>query len=259
MNILGIDIGGTGIKGALVDIEKGVLVTERKRLQTPAGAQPKDVASVVRHLIEGFQWKGPVGVGFPSVIRNGVVYTAANIHESWIEVNAENLFREYSGCEIYVINDADAAGIAEMEFGAGKGYHDEVVILLTIGTGIGSSIFVKGCLLPNSEFGHLQIRGKDAEKRASDAVRKNKELSWQEWSERLQEFLEEMEKLLSPDIFIIGGGVSKQSDKFFPLLKTRARLIPARFLNQAGIIGASIYAGNRFLATNRRADNSTVG
>ncbi|NPV76870.1 MAG: ROK family protein [Anaerolineae bacterium] len=245
MAVLGIDIGGSGIKGALVDVEKGVLLTERTRLPTPPGAKPEDVTGVVKQLVQLFQWQGVIGVGFPAVIRNGVVMTAANIHPSWIGVNAEQLFRDVTGNAVHAINDADAAGIAEMEFGAGKGYKKGVVVLLTIGTGIGSAIFVDGTLLPNSEFGHLQIRGKDAEKRASGAARQKKNLSWEDWSKRLQELLSEMEKLLAPDVFILGGGVSKQADRFFPYLKTNARLISAQFLNQAGIIGAAIYADKK--------------
>ncbi len=256
MAVFGIDIGGSGIKGALVDVEKGILLTERTRLATPPGAKPEDVTSVVEQLVQLFQWQGVIGAGFPAVIRNGVVMTAANIHHSWIGVNAEQLFCDVTGNAVQVINDADAAGMAEMEFGAGKGHKKGVVVLLTIGTGIGSAIFVDGRLLPNSEFGHLQIRGKDAEKRASGAARQKKNLSWEDWSKRLQEFLSEMEKLLAPDVFILGGGVSKQADRFFPYLKTNARLIPAQFLNQAGIIGAAIYADQKISAASSNAQNA---
>lgn len=258
MTILGIDVGGSGIKGALVDVEKGVLVTERTRLPTPPGARPEDVALVVKQLIDRFQWQGLAGAGFPSVVRDGEILTAANIHESWIGVNAEHLFLKTTGISIPVLNDADAAGIAEMEFGAGNGYKKGVVILLTIGTGIGSAIFVDGSLLPNTEFGHLTIRGKDAERRASDAARQKKDLTWEGWARRLQEFLGEMEKLFAPDVFIIGGGVSKQADLFFPYLKTRARLIPAHFLNQAGIIGAALYADRRASAAGAGSKNPSL-
>jgi len=248
MAVLGIDIGGFEIKGGLVDVKKGVLLTEHKTLATPLGAKPADVASVAGQIIQLFQWRGVIGAGFPAVVKSGVAMTAANIHHSWIGVNIEQLFLEITGSTVQVLNDADAAGIAEIEFGAGKGFKKGVVILLTIGTGIGSAIFVDGKLLPNSEFGHLLIRGKEAEKRASGAAKQKQNLSWKDWSNRFQELLNEMEKLFSPDVFILGGGVSKQADQFIPYLKTNARLIPAQFLNQAGIIGAAIYAHQKTLA-----------
>lgn len=241
MEILGIDIGGSGVKGAPVDVEKGTLLTERKRIPTPQPPTPDALSDVVAEVARDFKWQGPIGCTFPGVIKAGVVYTAANIDESWVGFNGQKLLEEKSGCRVLFLNDADAAGIAEMEFGAGQG-HQGVVIMLTFGTGIGSAIFVDGRLLPNTEFGHMEIRGKDAEHRAADRVRTEKELSWEKWAERVNEFLGRMEMLLSPDLFIIGGGVSKKHEKFLPLLKTRAEIVPAQLLNDAGIIGAALAA-----------------
>jgi len=243
MTLLGIDIGGTGIKGAPVDVETGDLVAERLRIPTPQPALPNSVADVVEQTAAHFKYKGPVGVTFPAVVKQGVIYTAANVDSSWIGTNAGDLFSRHVGGPVTLVNDADAAGVAEMRFGAGKD-RKGVVIMLTLGTGIGSAIFLDGKLLPNSEFGHLSIRGKDAEKRASEKMREDKKLSWKQWAARLSEFLNEMEKLFSPDLFIIGGGISKKSDKFFPLLKTRTEVIvvPAQMRNEAGIIGAAYLA-----------------
>jgi polyphosphate glucokinase len=241
VEILGIDIGGSGVKGAPVDVEKGILLTERKRIPTPQPPTPDALGDVVAEVARHFKWQGPIGCTFPGVIKAGVVYTAANIDESWVGFNGQKLLEEKSGCRVLFLNDADAAGIAEMEFGAGQG-HPGVVIMLTFGTGIGSAIFVDGRLLPNTEFGHMEIRGKDAEHRAADRVRTEKELSWEKWAERVNEFLGRMEMLLSPDLFIIGGGVSKKHEKFLPLLKTRAEIVPAQLLNDAGIIGAALAA-----------------
>lgn len=242
--IFGIDIGGSGIKGGLVDIVKGELVTDRIRIPTPEGARPDDVAQTVGTLISRFQYSGLVGCGFPAVVLHGVVKTAANIHNSWIGLNVDELLSNSSGCTVYTGNDADVAGLAEMRFGAGRNQKG-VVLVLTLGTGIGSAIFVDGILVPNTEFGHLKIRGKDAEHRASDAVRQVKNLSWEKYARRLQEYLDEMEALIWPDLIIIGGGISKQSDEFFPHLKTQARIVPARLLNQAGIVGAALFADTR--------------
>jgi len=243
MTLLGIDIGGTGIKGAPVDVETGDLVAERLRIPTPQPALPNSVADVVEQIAAHFKYKGPVGVTFPAVVKQGVIYTAANVDSSWIGTNAGDLFSRHVGGPVTLVNDADAAGVAEMRFGAGKD-RKGVVIMLTLGTGIGSAIFLDGKLLPNSEFGHLSIRGKDAEKRASEKMREDKKLSWKQWAARLSEFLNEMEKLFSPDLFIIGGGISKKSEKFFPHLKTQTEVIvvPAQMRNEAGIIGAAYLA-----------------
>ncbi|MFZ4681475.1 MAG: polyphosphate--glucose phosphotransferase [Terrimicrobiaceae bacterium] len=243
MTLLGIDIGGTGIKGAPVDVETGQLTAERLRIPTPQPALPNAVADVVEQIAAHFNYKGPTGVTFPAVVKKGVIYTASNVDSSWIGTNAGELFSKHVGGPATVVNDADAAGIAEMRFGAGKD-RPGVVIMITLGTGIGSAVFLDGKLLPNSEFGHLQIRGKDAEKRASEKMREDKKLSWKQWSKRLSEYLNEMEKLFSPDLFIIGGGISKKSEKFFPLLKTKTEVIvvPAQMRNEAGIIGAAYLA-----------------
>jgi len=240
---LGIDIGGSGIKGAIVNLETGELLTERVRLPTPEAAKPEAVARVVSDLVETLHWRGVIGCGFPAVVRHGIALTAANIHKNWIGMDVNRLFSEATGCSTYTLNDADAAGIAEMRFGVGRENARGVVIMLTLGTGIGSAIFTDGQLVPNTEFGHLKIRGKDAEWRASDAARKRKKLTWKKYAKRLQEYLTEMENLFWPDLFIIGGGLSKQADKFLPLLEIRTKIVPAQLQNQAGIIGAALYAG----------------
>jgi polyphosphate glucokinase len=245
MGILGIDIGGSGIKGCLVNVELGQLETPRFRLDTPPGAKPDEMAAVVREIVSHFDYKGPVGYGFPSVVLNGKVYTAANIDKSWIGLDAAGLFSGFTKCPAYVLNDADAAGIAEMKFGVGKDYPKGVVLMLTLGTGIGSAIFLDGKLVPNLEFGHLEIRGKDAEERASDAARQRKDLSWEKWAERLQEYLSTAERLIWPDVVVLGGGISKEWQKFTPFLKLRAKILPAQLLNQAGMIGAALYADEK--------------
>jgi polyphosphate glucokinase len=242
MNVLGVDIGGTGIKGAIVDVETGKLVSDRHRLPTPEYAKPEDVAAVVAELAHHFEWKGSAGSGFPGVVIQGVTLTAANVDVGWINLSAADLLSNAGGCKFRVLNDADAAGLAEMTFGAGKG-ENGVVLLLTLGTGLGTAIFTNGVLLPNTELGHLQIRGKDAERRASDAARKRKNWTWEDWALRVQEYLSAMEALFWPDLIIIGGGVSKKSDIFFPMLQTRAKMVPAELLNDAGIIGAAIFGG----------------
>ena len=244
MIVMGVDIGGSGIKGAPVDTDTGEFIQDRIRIPTPEPSKPAEVARALNELIQQFQWNGLVGCGFPSVVRAGKIYTAANIDPQWIGVDAAALFRKETGCSIIVLNDADVAGLAEMKFGAGREWSHGVVIMITLGTGIGSAIFTDGHLVPNTEFGHLQIRGKDAEKRASDAARQSKDLSWKKWSARLNEYLAEIEKLFWPDLLIIGGGVSKEYKKFFPYLKTQAKVVPAMLLNNAGIVGAAL-AGER--------------
>lgn len=249
MQVLGIDIGGSGIKGAPVDTETGSLVEQRHRIPTPDPAKPAAVAEVVGQIAKHFNWHGPVGAGFPAVIHDGVAMTAANIHEDWINSKATDLFAKETGCPVVVINDADAAGIAEMTFGAGRGCMGTVLII-TLGTGIGTAIFTNGCLLPNTEFGHLKIRGKDAEHRASDAVRKERDYSWKKWTKRVNEYLAEMEALIWPDLIIVSGGAVKEHEKFFPLLETKAKIVPAQFLNEAGIVGAAL-AGRELGVRNR--------
>jgi polyphosphate glucokinase len=241
MEILGIDIGGSGIKGAMVDVDTGVLTQERYRVATPQPSVPKAVADSIVQIVDFFQWRGPIGCTFPSIVRHGVMYSAANVDEAWIGTDGQQLFQERTNCPVVVLNDADAAGIAEMTFGAGAG-RSGVVMVLTLGTGIGSAIFVEGKLFPNTELGHLEMRGKIAEHRASDRVRQEKEMGWEKWAARVNEYLEYLEFLFSPDLFIIGGGVSKKFDKFSPYLKTRAEIVPALLLNDAGIVGAAMAA-----------------
>lgn len=239
MITLGIDVGGTGIKGAPVDTEKGVLLEERYRVLTPQPATPAAVAECVTEIVRHFKWRERIGVGFPATIKNGVAMTAANIDQSWIGTDGKALFEKRTRCKVNLINDADAAGIAEMRFGAGRDVKG-LVLMLTIGTGIGTALFMDGLLVPNTELGHIEIRGKDAERRASDAVRVGKELSWRKWAKRFNEYLDRIERLLWPDLIIIGGGASKYFDRFAPDLTVKARLTPAQLLNEAGIIGAGI-------------------
>lgn len=241
MEILGIDIGGTGIKGAPVDTSTGTLLAPRYRIPTPEGAKPRPIAEVVALVAEQFSWKDPIGAGFPSVIRAGVVRSAANIHKKWLGTPINALFTEVTGCPTFVLNDADAAGLAEMAFGAGKDRRG-VVLIVTIGTGLGTAVFTDGVMLPHTEFGHIEIRGMEAERRASDLARKLERLSWKRWAERLDEYLHTLERLLWPDVFILGGGVSKRHEKFMPLLTVEAEVLPAQFLNDAGIVGAAMAA-----------------
>lgn len=242
MHVLGIDVGGSGIKGAPVDTRTGKLLAERVRIKTPKEAEPQPVAEVVAEIAKSFDWKKPVGIGFPAPIKAGVAMMAANISDKWIGTNADELFTKITGCDCTMVNDADAAGLAEMEFGAGRG-QPGTVIMITLGTGIGTAIFHRGKLLPNTEFGHLDMKGKDAEHRASDAVRQFEDLSWKKYAKRLNKYLAEMEKLFWPDLFIVGGGISKKSEKYIPLLTINTPVIPAQFLNEAGIVGAALAAG----------------
>jgi polyphosphate glucokinase len=241
--VLGIDIGGTGIKAAPVDVSTGKLTADRQKLDTPRPAKPDAVAKVVAELVHSFAWSGPVGITFPGVVIGGVIQTAVNLDPDWVGVNAADLFGQATGQAVTVINDADAAGIAEMKFGAGVGQRG-TVLMLTLGTGIGSALFIDGILVPNTEFGHIEIRGKDAEKRASEHAREEHDLSWGKWAGRVDEYLEHMERLLSPSLIIIGGGISKRADKFLPLLtELRAPVVPAGMLNDAGIVGAAMTVG----------------
>jgi polyphosphate glucokinase len=237
---LGVDIGGTGIKAAPVDLDTGTLIAERVKLNTPHPAEPAAVASVVRELVMTFAWTGPAGITFPGVVADGMVRTAANVDRAWIGTDARDLFATATGLKVGVINDADAAGLAEMKFGAGAGQKG-TVLMLTLGTGIGSALFIDGILVPNTEFGHIEIRGKEAEKRASEIVREEHLLSWGKWAGRVDEYLEHMEMLLSPKMIIIGGGISRKSAKFLPLLTgLRATVVPAKLHNDAGIVGAAM-------------------
>jgi polyphosphate glucokinase len=245
VHVLGIDIGGTGVKGAPVDTAAGEPTEDRFRLETPRPATPDAVAQCVGDVAAHFGWTGPVGVTFPGVITHGTVRTAANMEPDWIGVDAETLFakalRSADGTAPRVLNDADAAGVAEIAHGAGRG-RDGVALMLTFGTGIGSALFLDGRLVPNTELGHLELRGKGAEDRAAARVRDEKELSWDKWAKRVQEYLSVVEALLSPDLIIVGGGVSKHADKFLPLLQVRGEIVAAQLANNAGIVGAAMAA-----------------
>jgi polyphosphate glucokinase len=240
--LIGVDIGGTGIKAGIVDSRRGVLVGDRVRVPTP---QPADTAAVVAAtaaLVAGLGADaGPVGIGLPAVIKGGRVEMAANLDQSWVGAEAGGLFSEAIGRPVVMLNDADAAGVAEMRYGAGKGVKG-VVLVLTLGTGIGSSLFVDGVLVPNLELGHIEIRGKDAERRASAGARERRGLSWKKWARLLDEYLGTIERLVWPDLIILGGGVSKKPEKFIPHLSTRAPVVPAKLQNQAGIVGAAARA-----------------
>jgi len=241
MAILGIDIGGSGVKGAPVDPAQGTLLGERYRVPTP---QPSDVTSVVEAVAEvcaQFSGFDRVGVTFPGVVVDGITRTAANVDKSWLDAPAAELFRERLGLPVSVLNDADAAGVAEAAFGAGRG-QPGLTVMLTFGTGIGSALFLDGRLIPNTEFGHLEIDGVDAEVRSSDRAREVDDLSWEQWAPRVQRYLRHVEALLAPRLFIIGGGVSKKADRFFPLIDIRTPMVPATLLNNAGIIGAAVTA-----------------
>jgi polyphosphate glucokinase len=240
----GIDIGGSGMKAAPVDLSRGELAADRFKILTPQPAAPEPMADVVRQLVEHFAWEGNVGVTFPGIIRRGVTYSAANLEKEWVGLDVDALFTEASGRPVHVINDADAAGMAEMRYGAGRG-RAGVVLMLTFGTGIGSALFTRGVLVPNTEFGHIEIRGHDAETRASERAKELHDLSWGKWAGRVDEYLQHIEGLLSPHLIIVGGGISKQSEKWVPRLTgIRARIVPAALLNDAGIVGAAMATGS---------------
>jgi polyphosphate glucokinase len=238
---LGVDIGGSGIKAAPVDVATGRLLTKRERVPTPRRSTPAAVAEVVAQLAGRFRWSGAVGCTFPAVIKKGVALSAANVDRSWIGTDVDAVMTEATGCPVTVMNDADAAGVAEMRWGAGRS-HEGVVLMVTLGTGIGSALFVDGVLVPNTELGHLVIRGKDAEVRASANARDERKLSWARWAKLVDEYLLYVERLFSPDLFIIGGGVSERANRFVPLLTVRAPVVPAAMGNDAGIAGAALYA-----------------
>lgn len=241
MDILGIDIGGSGIKGAPVDLNQGVLAAERLRIATPQPATPDAVADTVGRIIRHFNWTGPVGCGLPSVVQNGVARTAANIDSSWIGTDVRALLSQRTGCPVTVINDADAAGIAEMRFGAGRG-RNGTILMVTVGTGLGTALFRDGTLVPNTELGHLLLNGKVAEKYASAATREDLGLSYETWAKRLDLYLHQLQSLFWPDLFILGGGISKKHEKFFPFLTIETEFLPAILRNQAGIVGAALAA-----------------
>lgn len=246
--ILGIDIGGTGIKAAPTDIGTGKLVLPSEYRLTPAPFGVDDVASVVGDLIEHFSWEGSVGVGYPGVVHQDKALSAAHLSDDWLGLNLVDLFKAKARGAVSVINDADAAGLAEMRFGAGKTFNSPgsgTVLMFTLGTGIGSALFHGGRLLPNTEFGHISIEGTEAELMAAGSIRTKENLEWQEWAKRLNRYLAEMEMLLTPELIIIGGGVSENFAKFKPFLKTRADVVPAKMGNDAGIIGAALAAAEK--------------
>ncbi len=240
----GIDIGGSGMKAAIVDLSTGELASDRYRIDTPQPATPDAMAEVLCELIAHHEWSGPLGVAFPAVVRRGVVGSAANIDTSWIDVDADALFTEVSGCDVHMLNDADAAGIAEMRFGVGAladgSPRPGVVMMLTFGTGIGSGLFVDGILVPNTELGHLELDGHDAETKASAKARESDDLSWKDWAPRVERYLRHVEALFSPDLFIVGGGASKKPDKWLPYIDITTSILPAEMANNSGIVGAAL-------------------
>lgn len=238
---LGIDIGGSGIKGAPVDVATGKLLAERHRIETPQPSTPDAVAATVAEIVRGFDWSGAIGATFPAIVQHGVIRSAANVDQRWIGTDADQVFTAATGCPVTVLNDADAAGLAEVAFGAGRDVAG-VVLLLTFGTGIGSALFVDGRLVPNTELGHLEVDGHDAESRAAASVREENDMSWKHWAKRVDEYLEVVEALFSPDLIIIGGGVSKKADRFLDLLEIDTKVVPAQLLNEAGIVGAAMAA-----------------
>jgi polyphosphate glucokinase len=244
MEILGIDIGGTGMKGALVDTKKGELKTKRFRLLTPNPATPEAMCKTLAQIVSHFGWKGRVGCGLPAVIKNGKVRFAANLSDKWIGIQAQEVFSATTGYSILMANDADLAGLAEMRFGAGRD-RNGVVLIVTLGTGIGTALFMDGRLVPNTEFGHIEIRGKDAENRAAANVRGRKKMSWKKWARYVNEYLEHIELYLCPELVIVGGGVSKKYNKFLPLLTVNLEVVAAHLRNDAGIIGAALAAAER--------------
>ncbi|MEU7817699.1 polyphosphate--glucose phosphotransferase [Pseudonocardia sp. NPDC049154] len=238
---LGIDIGGSGIKGAPVDLDKGKLADERLRIPTPQPSTPEAVAEVVGQILDHFEWDGPFGCTFPAVVQHGVTQTAANVDPSWIGSNAQDLLRGKTGRKALLVNDADAAGVAEVEFGAARG-HKGTVLVSTLGTGIGSALVIGGRLVPNTELGHLELDGHDAETRAADSAREREDLSWEDWGARLTRYFQHVENLLWPDLIVVGGGVSKKFARWQPYVETRTPIVPAELLNEAGIIGAALLA-----------------
>ena len=242
MKVLGLDVGGSGIKGALVDTETGELLASRVRIKTPQPSTPEAIVATCVEVAEQAGWDGePVGCGFPAVIKDGVVRTAANIDAAAIGFDLGGRLSQEMNCDVRVVNDGDAAGLAEVRWGAGRGI-DGVVLMLTLGTGIGTSLFVEGRLVPNTEFGHIEVGGHDAESRAADSARKRDGLNWEQYAERLDEYIRTVENLLWPDLIVVGGGISKKSEKFLPHLTARTRVVPAQMLNEAGIAGAALAA-----------------
>lgn len=245
MQILGIDVGGTGIKGAIIETSTGELVSERLRIVTPSPATPESIGITLKELVERHGWSGPIGIGFPAAIQHGIARTAANIDPAFIGLPVADYFSIQTGCSVQVANDADVAGLAEMRFGAGQDVSG-VVLIVTIGTGLGTALFSDGQLLPNTELGHIFLdNGLEAERYASEAVRDAQQLKWKDWGDRLNHYLITMENLFWPDLIILGGGASKKLHKFAPQITTQTPVVPARLLNQAGMVGAALFAGEK--------------
>ena len=239
MNVLGIDIGGSAVKGAPVNTTTGQLLDERFRIPTPKKLRPEEMAKAIAQVAKHFKWKGHIGVGFPGVVHGTTIHTSANLDKHFIGCDGGHLFAKATGCTVSLTNDAAAAGLAEMQFGAGKHFHGKA-LLLTLGTGVGSALFYRGVLFP-AELGHLKNKGKDWEKFVAASVKDKKDLSWKEWGTALGKYLHVLEHVLWPELIILGGGVSAKHDKFFKFLKCRAKVVPAEFLNEAGIVGAALW------------------
>ncbi|MBW0017901.1 MAG: ROK family protein [Mycobacterium sp.] len=236
----GIDVGGSGIKGAIVDLDTGQLIGDRIKLLTPQPATPSAVAKTIAEVVNGFGWTGPLGVTYPGVVTHGIVQTAANVDRSWIGTNARDIISgELNGQRVTILNDADAAGLAEERYGAGKG-NSGLVVLLTFGTGIGSAVIHNGTLIPNTEFGHLEVGGKEAEHRAASSVRDKNDWSFEKWAKQVTKVLVAIENAIWPDLFIAGGGISRKAEKWVPLLENRTPVVPAALQNTAGIVGAAM-------------------
>lgn len=246
---IGIDIGGTGIKGALVNTKKGSLVGDRIRFDTPEGATPEEVVGKVGQIVEQLDVDSdtPIGICFPAIIKKGVALSAANVSDQWVGLDAEELFSKSLGRKVVILNDADAAGVAEIKYGAGR-ERKGLVLMVTLGTGIGTALFMNGRLIPNTELGHLEIDGVDYETKAAYSAKERENLRFAEWAKRLSRYFNHVDRLLSPDLIIIGGGVSKQHEEFLPLVDTKLKLVPAQSKNNAGIIGAAFVARKRLRA-----------
>jgi polyphosphate glucokinase len=239
--VLGIDVGGSGVKGAIVNVQTGHLLSKRYRVKTPRPATPRALAAAIARIAAHFRWRGRIGVGMPGPLKDGKLMLARNLDRSWSGIRAHVIYSKTTGLPVHVINDADAAGLAEMKFGAGRKQRGTVV-LITLGTGIGSAVFVDGRLLPNTELGQVELRGRRAEDRAAARVRKERNLTWERYTRRLQEYFDVVQMLLWPDLIIVGGGVSRKAKKFIPKLKLYASVVPAHMKNEAGIVGAALYA-----------------
>ena len=239
MEVFGLDIGGSGIKGTPVETESGELLAHRIRVPTPEAATPDEVVAAAVEVVSRSGWEGPVGCGFPGVVKEGVIHTAANVADEFIGFDLQTRLQKELGTPVRIVNDADAAGLAEVRWGAGRGV-EGTVLMLTIGTGIGTALFIEGKLVPNTELGHVEIHGREAELWAADRIRKVEDLSWKRWARRIEEYFQRMEALLWPDLIVIGGGVSKKSERFLPRIETRTKVVPAEMLNNAGIAGAAL-------------------